>query len=88
MLLLSYRYAFDTFDTNHDEKISFEEFLLAVSASSQGDLDTRLSVAFDLYDISDDGHIDQKEMAKLISAMVKYSIIKDCIFVFLVRSCW
>ncbi len=42
------RYAFATFDTNHDGSINFEEFLLALSASSQGDLDDRLAFAFDL----------------------------------------
>ncbi len=83
------RYAFATFDTNHDGSISFEEFLLALSVSSRGNLDDRLAVAFDLYilciflvfsilsvcltcryDISNDGQIDQKELATLISAMV------------------
>ena len=61
--------AFDTFDTNDDGSIDFDEFLLAISATSQGDLDERLSVAFDMYDISDDGFIDQKELVKMISAM-------------------
>jgi Ca2+-binding EF-hand superfamily protein len=42
------RYAFATFDANNDGSINFEEFLLAISASSQGDLDDRLAVAFDL----------------------------------------
>ncbi len=83
------RYAFATFDTNHDGSISFEEFLLALSATSRGDVDDRLAVAFNLYalciflvfsilsvcltcryDISNDGQIDQKELATLISAMV------------------
>jgi hypothetical protein len=87
--MLISRYAFATFDTNHDGSISFEEFLLALSATSQGDLDDRLAFAFDLYilcifllfsnlsvcltyryDISNDGQIDQKELANLISAMV------------------
>ncbi|CAF1153627.1 unnamed protein product [Rotaria sp. Silwood1] len=63
------KYAFDTFDTNNDGAISFEEFLIAISASSQGNLDDRLAVAFDMYDISDDGLIDQAELTKLITAM-------------------
>jgi Ca2+-binding EF-hand superfamily protein len=41
-------YAFDTFDTNNDGTIDFDEFLLSVAATSQGNLDERLSVAFDL----------------------------------------
>ncbi|CAF0968588.1 unnamed protein product [Adineta steineri] len=63
------KHAFDTFDTNHDGSITFEEFLLAIAATSQGNVDERLSVAFDLYDISNDGQIDQKELATMISAM-------------------
>ncbi len=44
------RYAFDTFDADHNGTIDFDEFLLAVSATSQGDLDERLSVAFDMWE--------------------------------------
>ena len=42
------RYAFATFDTNHDGSIEFDEFLLSMSATSSGDLDQRLAVAFDM----------------------------------------
>ncbi|CAF0777377.1 unnamed protein product [Adineta steineri] len=63
------KYAFATFDTNHDGSIDFDEFILAISVSSQGDLDDRLELAFDMYDVSGDGQIDQKELAALISAM-------------------
>jgi Ca2+-binding EF-hand superfamily protein len=45
---LYFRYAFDTFDTNHDGTIDFEEFLIAIAATSQGSLDERLAVAFDM----------------------------------------
>ena len=68
------RFAFDTFDANHDGSIDFDEFHLAISATSQGDIDDRLSVAFDMYDISNDGQIDQKELTKLITAMVHIEI--------------
>lgn len=43
------RFAFDTFDTNKDGSIDFDEFLLAISVTSSGDLDDRLSAAFDMY---------------------------------------
>jgi len=48
---------------------------LAIAATSQGDLDDRLELAFEMYDISGDGQIDQKELANLISAMVKDLLI-------------
>ncbi|CAF3143640.1 unnamed protein product [Rotaria socialis] len=63
------KYAFDAFDANHDGSINFEEFLLAISATSSHDLDERLAVAFDMYDISNDGNIDNGELSKMISAM-------------------
>ncbi|CAF2623017.1 unnamed protein product [Rotaria sp. Silwood2] len=63
------KYAFDTFDSNNDGYVDFEEFLLAISATSHGNLDDRLEVAFDMYDISGDGKIDQAELTKLITAM-------------------
>jgi hypothetical protein len=65
------RYAFATFDANNDGTIDFDEFLLAIAATSQGDLDDRLEVAFEMYDVSGDGQIDQKELSNMIAAMVK-----------------
>lgn len=47
-LEILFRYAFDTFDANDDGSIDFDEFLLAISATSQGNLDDRLAVAFDM----------------------------------------
>lgn len=43
-----FRYAFATFDANNDGSIDFDEFLLAIAATSQGDLDDRLEVAFEM----------------------------------------
>ncbi len=42
------RYAFATFDANNDGTIDFDEFLLAIAATSQGDIDDRLEVAFEM----------------------------------------
>jgi Ca2+-binding EF-hand superfamily protein len=61
--------AFSAFDTNHDGSIDFDEFLLCIAATSQGDLDHRLEVVFDICDSSDDGQIDRKELANMISVM-------------------
>ena len=43
-----FRYAFEAFDTNDDGTVDFDEFLLAVAASGQGDLGDRLGAAFDM----------------------------------------
>jgi Ca2+-binding EF-hand superfamily protein len=43
-----FRYAFDTFDKNHDGSIDFDEFLLSMAAANTGDVDQRLEQAFDL----------------------------------------
>jgi hypothetical protein len=45
-----------------------------MAATNQGDLDDRLGFAFEMYDSSGDGQIDKKELARLISAMVKDAI--------------
>ncbi|CAF5215252.1 unnamed protein product, partial [Rotaria magnacalcarata] len=37
--------------------------------TSKGDLDDRLTVAFEMYDISNDGLIDLKELTMLLTAM-------------------
>ncbi|CAF1666762.1 unnamed protein product, partial [Adineta ricciae] len=63
------KYVFTAVDTNRDGKIDFVEYLLQIAAISHGDLNKRLSAAFDLYDISGDGQIDRKELTMLISAL-------------------
>jgi len=45
---LIFRLAFQTFDTNDDGSVDFNEFLLAISVTSQGSLDDRLQAAFDM----------------------------------------
>ncbi|CAF3436450.1 unnamed protein product [Rotaria socialis] len=63
------KHAFSTFDINHDGSIDFQEFLLAISASSRGNIDERLAATFDVFNISNDGLIDKKELTKVLSAM-------------------
>jgi Ca2+-binding EF-hand superfamily protein len=71
-IFICLRHAFATFDSNNDGTIDFDEFLLAIAATNQGNLDERLGFAFEMYDSSGDGQIDQKELASLILAMVEY----------------
>ncbi|CAF1464091.1 unnamed protein product [Rotaria sordida] len=63
------KYAFNTFDANNDGTIDFQEFLLAIAATSQGSIDDRLSFIFNMYDISKNGQIEQKELIILMKAM-------------------
>ncbi|CAF5034402.1 unnamed protein product [Rotaria sp. Silwood1] len=65
------KYAFDTFDSNNEGTIHFNELLWSIAATSGGDLDDRLSFSFDLYDSSKDEYIDQEEFTKMITVMYK-----------------
>ncbi|CAF2809736.1 unnamed protein product [Rotaria sp. Silwood2] len=61
--------AFDRFDVDGNGSIDFEEFLLALSVSSQANLEDRLSAAFDICDMSNDGQIDQRELTNWITTI-------------------
>ncbi|CAF4325914.1 unnamed protein product, partial [Adineta steineri] len=68
----------DSIDTDHDGSINFNEFLFFTAANARScSLDERLNVMFDLWDVTDDGQIDQNELAHLISAMYDRARIKD-----------
>ncbi|CAF3521228.1 unnamed protein product [Rotaria sp. Silwood1] len=64
--------------TNHDETIDFNEFLfLAAVGNRTGSLEERLDIVFDLWDVSNDGLLDQNELAHLISAMYDRAGVKN-----------
>ncbi|CAF1120688.1 unnamed protein product [Rotaria sordida] len=63
------KHAFDMFDTDGNGSIDFDEFLIALSVPTQANLEDRLNVIFDMYDMSNDGHIDQRQLTKWITAM-------------------
>ncbi|CAF1463958.1 unnamed protein product [Rotaria magnacalcarata] len=68
--LFSCNTLFNVIDTNHDNLIDFNEFLfLAAIGNRTGSLDERLDIIFDLWDVSNDGLLDQNELAHRISAM-------------------
>ncbi|UJR24751.1 hypothetical protein I4U23_006125 [Adineta vaga] len=68
----------DSIDTNHDGTINFNEFLFFTAVTGRSDnLDERLDTIFDLWDVSDDGLLDQNELAHLISAMYDRARVKD-----------
>lgn len=57
---------FRRFDIDHDDRISFRDFLLALSVTAKGNLDDKLKWAFDLYDADHDGFISKHEMLYIV----------------------
>ena len=72
-----FRLAFDTFDSNNDGSIDFEEFLLAISATSQGDIDDRLAVAFDMYVPFFEGYIQYFNVFFLSPGTIVPTMVKS-----------
>ncbi|CAF1474683.1 unnamed protein product [Adineta steineri] len=65
-------------DVNKDNTIDFNEFLVVIVLINRiNDLGSRLSFVFDMWDQSDDGHIDQKELANVITAIYDRAGISD-----------
>ncbi|CAF2527528.1 unnamed protein product [Rotaria sp. Silwood2] len=64
-------YVFRCFDRDHDQKISFGEFLIALSITAKGSLEEKLDWTFDLYDVDGDGFISRNEMFNIVDAIYK-----------------
>ncbi|CAF1483789.1 unnamed protein product [Adineta steineri] len=63
-------YVVNLFDDKDKATINFEEFLRIIDFSHQGELDSRLGLAFDMYNTSDDDDkIDEQELINLLKAM-------------------
>ena len=52
-----------------NEKIDFNEFLIATSITLHGNEKDKLKMAFSLYDINRNGRIEKKEMKKIFEAI-------------------
>ncbi|CAF0879107.1 unnamed protein product [Rotaria sordida] len=64
-------YVFRRFATNHHDKISFGDFLIALSITARGTLDEKLDWTFGLYDTDGDGFISRNEMFNIVDSIYK-----------------
>jgi serine/threonine-protein phosphatase 2B regulatory subunit len=58
------------FDKNKDGTISFEEFVTGLSALYSNDEEAKITFAFKVYDLDDDGYITNGELFKVLKMMV------------------
>lgn len=55
-------FIFDTFDKDHNGKVSFREFMCAYVLTTPGHLEKKLEYTFDLYDMDGNGYLDLDEI--------------------------
>lgn len=70
-------YVFKVIDKNNLGYISFPDFVLCFSLTSDGDFRQKCEFAFKLYDLDKDGKISKKEMTQVLTALYDLSGITD-----------
>ncbi|CAF4032607.1 unnamed protein product [Rotaria sordida] len=74
----SIEHIFHMIDVNNDGTVDFHELLIVIVLIDHlNDLESRLSFVFDIWDDSEDEHINQKELENMISAMYDRAGITD-----------
>ena len=59
-------------DENGDGKVSFVEYMMAMSISARGTLKEKLKWTFTIFDLNKNGFIEKSEMLKIIQAAAEY----------------
>jgi Ca2+-binding EF-hand superfamily protein len=70
------KHVFRRFDADRNQRISFREFLTALSITSKGNLEEKLNWAFGLYDTNGDGFITKEEMLEIVTVRFKKIKVK------------
>lgn len=63
------RHVFRRFDLDHNQRISFHEFLTALNITFKGNIEEKLNWAFGLYDTNGDGFITREEMLEIVTSI-------------------
>ena len=70
-------YVFNVIDKDKFGYISFQDFVLCFSLTSDGNLKDKCDFAFRLYDLDNDGKISKKDMTAVLTALYDLSGITD-----------
>jgi len=66
-----WQYLFKVLDNDESGKVDFGEFICALAVGTKGSVDEKLKWAFHIYDIDNNGYIEEKEMEKLLGGILK-----------------
>lgn len=62
-------YVFNVFDIDKNGVITFKEFILAISITTKGTVEEKLTWSFSLYDFDNDGYVSRSEMLDIVRAI-------------------